>query len=135
MAMEMALITWVNQALAHNLVITDEILRVKAKDFAALIYTGDDMLSSFSASDGWLAGFKTRYYLKSYRLHGEAASVPLQDLEESQNQLREILAEYQPKNIFNADETGLFFRLLPNQTLAFTSRKSVKKIRNASQFF
>lgn len=33
--------------------------------------------------------------------------------------LQTILAEYRPSNIFNADETGLFFRLLPDKTLEF----------------
>ena len=126
-AMEQALITWINQATAHNMVITDEIVRVKAKEFAASIYSSDNALSTFTASDGWLAGFKTRYNLKSYRLHGEAASAPLQELDESRNKLQEILANYQPEDIFNADETGLFFRLLPNQTLASSSRKGTKK--------
>jgi hypothetical protein len=92
-AMEQALITWINQASVHNLTITDEIVRMKAKDFAAAIYTSpDDVLSSFSTTDGWLAGFKTRFSLKSYHLHGEAASAPLQDLDESRSSLRETLA-------------------------------------------
>ena len=129
-AMEQALITWINQASVHNLTITDEIVRMKAKDFAAAIYTSpDDVLSSFSATDGWLAGFKTRFSLnvKSYRLHGEAASAPLQDLDESRSSLRETLASFPLEDIFNADETGLFFRLLPNQTLATSSHKGTKK--------
>lgn len=33
--------------------------------------------------------------------------------------LQTILAEYSPSDIFNADETGLFFRLLPDKTLEF----------------
>ena len=128
MAMEQALITWINQALAHNLTITDEIVRMKAKDFAAAIYTSsDNLLSSFSASDGWLSEFKTRYSFKSYRLLGEAASAPVQDLDETRSKLRETLAKFQLEDIFNADETGLFFRLLSNQTLATSSHKGTKK--------
>jgi len=126
--MEEALITWIHQASAHNMVITDEIVRVKAKDFAAAIYTSDDvMISNFTGSDGWLAGFKSRFGLKSYRLHGEAASAPLEDLNANRQKLQAILASYALEDIFNADETGLFFRMLPNQTLASASRKGTKK--------
>jgi hypothetical protein len=31
-----------------------------------------------------------------------------------------LLQGYEPKNVFNADETGLFFKLLPDKTLEFT---------------
>ena len=125
--MEQALIVWVNQASSRNMIINDEIIRTKAKDFAAAIYNPDDPLSDFSASDGWLYGFKSRHGLKSYRLHGEAASAPVENLEASRSKLREILAPYALENIFNADETGLFFRMLPNQTLATSVRKGTKK--------
>ena len=30
-----------------------------------------------------------------------------------------LLQGYEPKNVFNADETGLFFKLLPDKTLEF----------------
>ncbi|GBN19115.1 hypothetical protein AVEN_40483-1 [Araneus ventricosus] len=35
----------------------------------------------------------------------------------------EILQEFSPQNIFNADETGLFFKCLPIKTLAFKGDK------------
>lgn len=33
--------------------------------------------------------------------------------------LHEYLDEYQPEDIFNADETTLYYRLLPDKTLTF----------------
>jgi hypothetical protein len=33
-------------------------------------------------------------------------------------QLLKIFEGYKPKNIYNAEETGLFFRLPPNKTLS-----------------
>jgi hypothetical protein len=33
-------------------------------------------------------------------------------------QLLKIFEDYEPKNIYNADETGLFFRLALNKTLS-----------------
>ena len=86
-----------------------------------------NLVSEFPASDGWLARFKNRYGLKSYHLHGEAASAPVGDLEASPSNLQAILALYQQEDIFNADETGLFFRMLPSQTLATSIRKGTKK--------
>ena len=36
---------------------------------------------------------------------------------------QKILEKYEGKDIYNADETGLFWRCLPNKTLAFTGDK------------
>jgi hypothetical protein len=60
-------------------------------------------------------------------LHGEAASAPVKDLGVARSKLQKILATYRLEDIFNADETGLFFRMLPSQTLATSARKSIKK--------
>lgn len=38
-------------------------------------------------------------------------------------QLPNILKDYEPDDIFNADETGLFFKCLPNKTFAFKKEK------------
>ena len=34
-----------------------------------------------------------------------------------------LLADYDPCDVFNADETGLFFKCLPEKTLAFKGEK------------
>jgi len=49
---------------------------------------------------------------------GEGASAPIESLPKERNHLQQILSHFQDENIFNADETGLFFRMTPNQTLA-----------------
>ncbi|CAG8652969.1 6041_t:CDS:1, partial [Ambispora gerdemannii] len=51
-------------------------------------------------------------------MHGEAASAPLENLPEEQKKSQELLSNYNPENIYNADETGLFYQLLLNQTLS-----------------
>ena len=37
--------------------------------------------------------------------------------------LHSILARYNSRDVFNVDETGLFWRLLPDKTLAFKHEK------------
>jgi DDE superfamily endonuclease/Tc5 transposase DNA-binding domain/CENP-B N-terminal DNA-binding domain len=126
-AMEQSLYVWIGQASARNIPITDEIAKTKAQDFVDGIYGDEPHGLSFSASNGWLAGFKQRYGLKSYRMHGEAGSSPLENLPAFRQQIREKLALFDLENIFNADETALFFRMLPTQTLATTAQKGTKK--------
>jgi hypothetical protein len=72
----------------------------------------------FHFSNGWIQKFKKRNQLVSYRFHGEAASAPIESLQEERMKLQEIISRFDPENVFNADETGLFFRMAPNQTLA-----------------
>ncbi|CAG8504394.1 6367_t:CDS:1, partial [Scutellospora calospora] len=48
----------------------------------------------------------------------EASSVSTSDLSEFQRNLQNIIQEYALNDIFNADETRLFFHMAPNQTLA-----------------
>ena len=51
-------------------------------------------------------------------MHGEAASVPLQDLNTMRENLCKPLKGYAPEDIFNCDETGLFWKMRPNHTIS-----------------
>ena len=72
----------------------------------------------FSASNGWLESFLKRYNIRLSALSGESAEVPMDVIEEWTQRLPDILAGYDPKDVFNADETGLYFRALPDRTYA-----------------
>ncbi len=50
---ESALYLWMQQALASNLIITGDVLKSKALNFATRL-----QITSFTASDGWLTKFK-----------------------------------------------------------------------------
>ena len=50
---------------------------------------------------------------------GEAGSVSKEITDKwKQSELQEILKQFEPKNIYNADEMGLFYKCIPNRTLA-----------------
>jgi hypothetical protein len=110
---EEALTIWVDKALQTGLVLTDSILETKALDFAFLC--NED---KFKASNGWINNFKKRHNLKQYNIHGEANSAPIQDLDEMREKLRQTLRDYDPNDIFNCDETGLFWKMKPNKTIS-----------------
>ena len=58
------------------------------------------------------------------RIHGEAASVDQQGADDWQrNRLPLLLKKYKAENIFNTDETGLFFKCLPEKTHVFKAQK------------
>lgn len=80
-------------------------------------------ISDFTASDGWLSNFKKRHNLVFKKICGESASVDEGMCNDWQIKLQDLLCEYDPKNVFNADETGLFFKCLPDRTLTFKNEK------------
>ncbi|UYV74636.1 hypothetical protein LAZ67_12000351 [Cordylochernes scorpioides] len=79
---------------------------------------------NFEASNGWLEKFKVRRNIAFKRLHGEAGSVDANSVATWKGGIiPSLLAKYSPQDIFNADETGLFYKLLPNQTMTIRGEK------------
>jgi Tc5 transposase DNA-binding domain len=105
---------WVSKALADGVVLTGQVIRQKWTTFADLAHIPMD--ERLNLSDGWLARFKTRNNLKEMRRHGEAGSAKPQTVENERQRVQKILAEghYNLKDIFNMDETGLFYACVLN---------------------
>src|SRR5215212_5697777 len=101
------------KALQVGLIITDSILATKALEFAFLCKE-----EKFKGSIGWIENFKKWHNLKLYNIHGEVASAPTQDFDVMRENLRQRLLDYDPENIFNCDETGLFWKMKPTHTIS-----------------
>jgi hypothetical protein len=84
----------------------------------ANIYAEKLDIQDFKASEGWLERFKKRSKIEFKTICGESASVDIKTVDEWKSKLLSICDGYDEKDIFNLDETGLFFRLLPNKTLS-----------------
>jgi hypothetical protein len=122
---EDALTLWVEGAIQANINITDDILSTKASEFAFLCKE-----DKFKSSGGWVDNFKKRHNLKQYNMHGEASSAPLQNLDEMRKNISEILKEYDPQDIFNCDETGLFWKMRPSRTISNHSMSGTKQSKD-----
>ena len=71
----------------------------------------------FVASNRWFSNFKKRNNLSHYKESGEENFVNKKVVSEwTENTLDDILMNFDPENIFNADETGPFYGLLPSHT-------------------
>lgn len=117
--LEDAMFEWVKQMRDKNVPLQGGLIREQAERFAKQMG-----LPSFQASTGWLDKFKSRHGIVQKVMSGESASVAEIDCDDyRQNVLPSLLEKYSPDDIFNADETGLFFRCLPEKTLAFKDEK------------
>ena len=114
-----ALLKWFTNKMDQGAAISGPLMIEKAQKFA------EDMgYEDFKCSQGWLTSFKERYNIKLRSIQGEERAVNSSDVDAwHQTIWTEILQEYEAKNIYNCDESGLFYRVLPNRTLAFKGQK------------
>nr|XP_034953219.1 tigger transposable element-derived protein 1-like [Zootoca vivipara] len=72
----------------------------------------------FKASRGWFERFKTRSGIHSVVRHGEAASSDVPAAEDFATEFLEVVKTqgYLPQQVFNCDETGLFWKRMPKRT-------------------
>ncbi|CAN0298812.1 unnamed protein product, partial [Pylaiella littoralis] len=80
-------------------------------------------LESFNVSEKWVRNFISRNRMKSVVLHGEAGSVDDGAIAEGLTEIRKACQEYELENIFNVDETGIFYKLLPKRTYLSKAEK------------
>jgi hypothetical protein len=81
-------------------------------------------------SCGWLEGFKKRYRIKKYKQSGESASADISGSGEEIARIQEVIKSYASKDVYNTDETGLFWLQLPDTTLATKPQFGGKKMKN-----
>ncbi|CAB4490037.1 hypothetical protein RhiirA1_451356 [Rhizophagus irregularis] len=88
-ALEHAMSLWVENVTASGVILTDLLIKEKAKIFAEAFNIQEKDLSF---SNGWLHKFKKkRNNIRKYRIHGELESAPLASLPEERARLQEIL--------------------------------------------
>ena len=115
--LEEALFEWHQRLQNSRIPISGELIRIAAAQLwqriPALAETAEPKWST-----GWLEGFKSRNNIRKRKQHGEAASVNMEGAEDRMIELRAIVAPYPPKDVFNMDETGLFWKAIPDTILA-----------------
>ncbi|XP_057291713.1 tigger transposable element-derived protein 4-like [Hydractinia symbiolongicarpus] len=114
-----SLLTWFTSMRGNNIPINGPILIEKAREFATAFNYED-----FSASNGWLRGWKERYGITFKEVSGESAKVTSEMTAPwEETTLPTILARYELKDIFNADEFGLFYQALPLKSYHFKGKR------------
>ena len=129
--LEDALGLWVDNALNTKQDIDGNVLKVKASYFAEQFSIED-----FHHSEGWLGGFKKRHGLRQFKKQGESESAPsAESIKRDRLALQQFLAPYNPEDIWNGDETGLFWKMEPSRVLARNSLSGHKKEKSRVTIF
>uniref|UniRef100_A0A8C8VHY4 HTH CENPB-type domain-containing protein n=1 Tax=Pelusios castaneus TaxID=367368 RepID=A0A8C8VHY4_9SAUR len=111
--MEKLLMVWLTEKQLAGDTVTEAIICEKASG------------EPFKASRGWFKNFKKRTGIHSVVRHGEAASVDMKAAEEYLKTFAGIIAAegYIPQQVFNCDETGLFWKKMPRRTYITAEEK------------
>lgn len=109
----------------RNCPVNGPLIRAKAKELFTKIYPNKKS-DNFLASDGWFRKFKRRYGLRFLKVCGEILSSDTSTITPFIHQLRAKMTEMQLTHaqLYNADETGLFFRMLPDRTYVSACEKT-----------
>lgn len=115
--LESAVHQWFVQARAEGSPISGTVVQIQAGKFDKAL-NGEE--STFKASQGWLQRFKNRHGISQVSIAGEVRSADTEAAQTYPEKLREIIEEggYEAEQVYNCDETGLCYKMLPNKTLA-----------------
>ncbi|CAD7089683.1 unnamed protein product [Hermetia illucens] len=104
---------WFDQMIASGAIISTNMILEKSKQFAVTLN------KDFNPTTGWLWRWQKRDGISLKKIHGETASADSESANNFINTLFPNLIEgYKSSDIFNADESGLFFKALPVSTLS-----------------
>jgi hypothetical protein len=110
---DQALLEWFKVQRNAGFPVNGPILKVRAEKFAKQL--GHE---NFTCNNGWLDRFKNRHNILYAKVSGEAISV---DSKTASEWVKSVCEE----DIYNADETCVFYNMTPDSTFKFKGEKCV----------
>ena len=126
-----ALYIWFRQQREKNIPVSGSLLQEKARILYERLYPNSE--KRFVASTGFQWRFSKRHGLKNLAIQGEQASADTLTACEFQHYFSDMIDGYTHHQVFNCDETGLQFRLLPAHTLASLFEKKADGRKKAKE--
>ncbi|XP_005856792.1 PREDICTED: jerky protein homolog-like [Myotis brandtii] len=121
--LDRAMLEWFNQQRAKGNPVSGPICAKRAEFFFyALGMDGD-----FNPSAGWLTRFKQRHSIREINIRNERLNGDEAAVEDFCHNFRDFIERenLQPEQIYNADETGLFWKCLPSRTAVIKGKCTV----------
>ena len=127
--LELALQNWLCDKVANGVQVNSVILRHQAErlQVEANRHLLADQKLNLEFSKGCLDRFQKRHGLKYRRVHGEGLSANSAALATALPEIRSQVSEYETKDVWNADEFGLFYRQPPGWSLSQKQHSGFKK--------
>ena len=117
--LEKALFSWFKKMRTNNLPVNGTVVKEKA-----ISYAKELQIEGFKASNGWFERWKSRFNVSFKAIAGEEKTVtPEMTSSWWEPYLPTILSRCDLKDIYNADEFGLFYQALPTKTMELKGEK------------
>jgi hypothetical protein len=117
-----ALFLWFTQMREKGSPISGPILQAKALEFHKHFKEGEE---EFTASVGWLDRWKKSFGVRQLNTTGEKLSACTEEIATFTTKLAKIIQEdFSSDQMYNCDETGLNYKILPSKTFAAREEKS-----------
>ena len=125
------MIEWVKQRRSEGVPLTGPLIMEQAKNF----HQSMNLTTECSYTTGWLDKFKKRHGIRQLRISGDRESAYYEAAEVFVSQFLELVKEddLSPEQIYNADETGLFWRYVPRKTLATADEKDPTGVKDSKE--
>ncbi|XP_053547000.1 tigger transposable element-derived protein 1-like [Bombina bombina] len=128
--MERLLILWIENQTTRHVPVNQAIIQSKALSLFNHLKAKKGEAAKdaeFVASRGWFDRFKKRSNLHNIKVQGEAAAANTEAAESYPSEFAKIIEDggYSMDQIFNVDETGLFWKKMPARTFIARQEKSM----------
>ncbi|XP_030766438.1 jerky protein homolog [Sitophilus oryzae] len=119
--LEIRLYRWFLAQRERNMPVSGDLIRQKALSLSVSL-----SVAGFKASDGWLQHFKQRHGVRLLKISGEKLSSQPELIDPFKARLRRVIQEHNlnEHQLYNADETGLYWQLLPDKTYVALAEKN-----------
>ncbi|XP_068218893.1 tigger transposable element-derived protein 1-like [Palaemon carinicauda] len=115
--MEKVLHVWIEDQIKKQIPLSLLTVQTKARGLFQKLSerAGEDYSQEFVASTGWFKRFKKRFQLHNILFTGESASSNEEEARKFVDDLNEIIKDegYLAEQIYNVDETGLYWKRMP----------------------
>jgi hypothetical protein len=108
---------WMTEMTGKGVNITRLEIRIKALAVAQSLG-----LQAFNASEGWITNVCKRQGVGITVFHGDVSSVSEITVHEWKGKRSSLTTAYDMKDVFNLDELGLFFKLLPSRSYTVSGK-------------
>ena len=125
--LDKALFNWFVQENSAGTPVSGEHVKIQAAKIHKQLHDDNEPESStFVASTGFLNRWKRRHAIQQLKISGESRSCDHDAADGFPLEFRDYIREhdFQEEQVYNADETALFHKMLPDRTLGFKNQES-----------
>nr|XP_020009435.1 jerky protein [Castor canadensis] len=129
--LDRVLIEWIRQRRSKDMPLTGLLVMKQARIYHEEL----NIESECEYSEGWLQKFKKRHGIKYLKMYGEKASADHESAENYIDEFAKIISDenLSPEQIYNADETALYWCYVPRKTLTMANEKTLTDFKDAKQ--